>query len=871
MARNDELDRSLARQFAWGLTPQGVIDGAPPATDEPTVELEWTSEDGEIESEIEIEIEIEIENGSESEGESASDGGEGSLDDWRAESREICGLLADGILRVWAMTDPAKQAEATAALVLRAAELGLGAVGMKDHPLESIRLLRLMARHRERLPPRAQEASLAAAPWLDFSHPEVAELVLDQARAGDRSLELSMMLAFGFGEDRETMPQPPRFGERLAEIIDGGATFRARTAAIRAVRYVEGAAVVPALRRALRAPHAVVRWLALSSLERSFPDAVLAEDVLFLLEDAVLHPLPTSLGGVEDVARALAYYPDLIEKAAARVRPPGGEKPLERILTYDCVEQGFRWSLDASWALGVLAAAYPDRGEVLIDQRLSDPSTKDRAAAARAAGSLPVERARPRLLRAASDGAPDVSEAAREHWMRLFGTSCPADEIAPFAHLLDSAPSERLRGRVLGLRGPPQARQKLASVLLAEAPDPEALVGLLIALSDRAAFSWLKIEGMPEDCAAWVAALTRAFGSRGVDGLCLLASRNESEVEFGWFGDLAAAIEKGVFAEGDFPKLRAVAVARVADVAFGASHAAIDILIKTGFPPELHDRLWALVWAANESWIISYGASKALGCWGDRARLEAEVIAAMRAAIAADEPEKVMVAAQIGLEQAFDGAAALTLQAFESATKRPAVDEDFCQALCFRAQDLVNAGSLDPGWVYQALAAPETCRFTVAAELVPHRIILKKAPPEARRHLLRALDSTVRGGAAAAEAAKALLDANAIGVRNPRLAAVFARAPLAARVPLLGTFLFREVPLGARVWEAIEEMLVSADPAVLALLREGVSLLPWRRHTKRLLELYPRVVDAHLRWEFRMHLRALRGDADYWEDSESDE
>jgi hypothetical protein len=846
MASNDELDRSRAGRFAWRITMPELAEEERAKGDEPLDDDLVGAEDHE-----------------------EKDGG-GLDDDWRVKAREACGLLADGVARVWAMADLARQAEATAELVRRAAEIGLGAVGMQDHPLESIRLLRLVARHRDRLPPDAVEASRAAAPWLDFSHPEVAELVLDQARAGDRSMELSMMLAFGSGDDREAMPQPPSFGARLGEIIDGGSTWSARTCAIRAVRYADGAAFVPALLRALRVPHAVTRWIALNALERSFPGAVREEDVLFLLEDAVLHPLPTSLDGLEDVSRALAYYPDLVGKAAARVRPCGGARPLERIIAHECPDQGLRWSLDASWALDVLALAYPDRAEVLIDHHLTDSFTRARASAARAAGSLPPERARPRLLRAAGDGAPDVSEPAREHWIRLFGASCPEDELSPFAHLLDAAPSDRLRARVLGLRGPAEARHKLASVLLAEAPDLEALVALLIALSDRDAFSSVKLAGVPDDCKGWITAIVAGFGSRGIDGLCALAARHESEVSFGWFQDLADMLDKHALSDDDLAKLRAVAVARVASRAFGASSAALGILIKVGSPPELYHRLWELVWDTNESWIIAYKASSVLARWADPARLEADVLGAMRAGLAAGDHEKVLRAAEVGLQKPMTDAIPLAREAFDALTTRTHLDEPLTQALCFRAQELVRAGGLPAGWLYEALASLETCRFTVAAELVPHDIALEKAPPEAKTRLLRALDSNARNGVAAAEAAVALLKADAIGVRNPRLVAVFARAPHPVRAALLGEFLFRAVPL-ARAWPAVEDLFTTTDPVALATLRDDASQLPWRGHRKRLLALYPRLVDPELRETFGRYLDAVRDEPGYWEDSENDE
>jgi hypothetical protein len=854
MGNNDELDRSRALQFAWRTT-------VPALAEDPSAE-----EAAPLSDLLAASVE---------EGDEGEEAGSGACVDeaFRARAREACQLLADGIARVWATADLARQAEATAALIRHAAELGLSAGAMNNHPLESVRLLRLVTRHRERLPPDALDASRAASMWLDFGHPEIAELVIDLARAGDRSMQLSLMLAFGFGEERVPMPQPPSFGARLGAIIDEGPTWSARSVALRSVGYAEGTAFVPAIRRALRAPHAVVRWVALSTLERDFADAVREEDVLFLLEDAVLHPLPRGLESVEDVARALAYYPDLVEQAAARLRPSGGEAPLLRIINHQCVEGGSRWSLKASWAIGVLAAAYPDHAAPLIDLHLAAQSTGLRAAAARAAGRLPPDLARPRLLRAASDGAPTVSEPARAHWLDLFGTSCPVDELTPFRSLLDGPPSDRLLARVLGLRGPEEARRKLVSVLLTEAPDPEALVALAIAVSDLDAFKYVDMEGVPRGLAGWIDALVGGFGSRGVDALCALASRYANEILLGWFNAFNEAIARSAFPREELPKVLAIAVDYLASRAFKTNAWALYIVRRLGFPPDLYERLWAILWDPAERAGSHYLAGEALAAWADPARLEADVLGAMRAGLAARDYAKVMTAAAIGLKKPMPDAVALARAAFDEATTLTHLDEELAAALGRRARDLVELGALDAGWCYEALAQPETCRFTVAARLMPSDLRFGKAPPEAKRRAKRrlvcALAATSRGGVAAAEAACALLGAKAIGARNPRLRAAFSRAPLAARAALLGDFLLHEVPLGP-VWPALEELLTTTDERALSILREKANRLPWSGHGKRLLELYPRVVDPHLCATFRAYLDALEGVHEYWQDRESD-
>ena len=80
----------------------------------------------------------------------------------------------------------------------------------------------------------------------------------------------------------------------------------------------------------------------------------------------------------------------------------------------------------------------------------------------------------------------------------------------------------------------------------------------------------------------------------------------------------------------------------------------------------------------------------------------------------------------------------------------------------------------------------------------------------------------------AAEAALAMLSLRLIGPRNPRLAPIFAAAPLEERAPLLCAFIHREVPFEP-VWPAVVPLLTSADPAITARFEEDLCLLPWRR------------------------------------------
>src|SRR5690606_8970572 len=152
----------------------------------------------------------------------------------------------------------------------------------------------------------------------------------------------------------------------------------------------------------------VLRHRALDVIEQYFPQMLQAEDVLFLLEDAVIHAPPDHRQD-EDNDLAHDYFPGALERAVARTRPAGAFELLVDIVEgHSASRMHSRPSLGSAWALGVLAAAFPDEAVPYIDQRLADVSWDRRAMATVAARRLPDALARPRLLRAAADGVPEI-------------------------------------------------------------------------------------------------------------------------------------------------------------------------------------------------------------------------------------------------------------------------------------------------------------------------------------------------------------------------------------------------------------------------------------------------------------------------------
>ena len=88
----------------------------------------------------------------------------------RIAAFRVCTALADGIDRAWSLP-PEKKPSAVDALIESAAKLGLGLSAMAHHPLQSVRLLRLVVACGDGLSGEADEAARACALWLDYTHP----------------------------------------------------------------------------------------------------------------------------------------------------------------------------------------------------------------------------------------------------------------------------------------------------------------------------------------------------------------------------------------------------------------------------------------------------------------------------------------------------------------------------------------------------------------------------------------------------------------------------------------------------------------------------------------------------------------------------
>jgi hypothetical protein len=837
MGKSDELDPHLAAAYAWRvLKPGEVLEPEP----ESAREEEPAGSDPD-----------------EAASGSASGGSANALEELRSKAIHVCIALADGVDRAWSLP-PERRPSAVDALIESAAKLGLGLTAMQHHPLQSVRLLRLVVACGDRLSGEADEAARGCALWLDYTHPEIVDLLLELARAGDTTLGCSLVLAL-HGERGEFLARIPGASARFAQLLDEGPSVVTRCMVLDWLAVAARRDAVPALRRALRSGQFPVCARALEILERRFPDAIEPGDVLFLLEDAVAHELPLRDRDDETV-RACCDYPFVLDDVVVRLRPAGGAESLVRIEEGRCAGESYRdGGLDSAWALSLLAAAYPEDAIPIIDALQRHLEWDRRIRAVEAAGRLPDEAAWPRLLKAAADGVPEIASRAQKRWLTRRTEICPLDPLAGVpASTLEGPPSERLLSRLALLRTAKlEARAAMAEVLLGEAPSPEALVPLLFAGIDTALWERAKRAGFPENRKEFCRRIVAAFGPRGVTGILDLAELYP-EGRSGWLDTLGELVGENEIPESAFPELRAAAARRFNATIGRTGYYTLKLLEKLGAPPELVASIWALSQDQTEDHFIRSTAGDVLASLPENgAGLDEVVIAEMTAALAIPDLPRFARAAAVGVGRKIPAAVAMALDALAEHGRGPAETPSIVDALemCFIA--LLAVAQIPEGWVDEALSRPGTRAFAIAA-----RRTWMEPTPDRRRILREALSNG--DPFTEAEAAVTLARLREIKANGAEVDRIVDLAPLAQRAELLWMMLHARVPM-KRLWPLLEDVLVSPDPEVTERFHHSIHAIAYKKKMgSRLRALLPRIVDPVLRdaVELLFEVEEPAGDAD---------
>jgi hypothetical protein len=731
-------------------------------------------------------------------------------------------------------------------LLARADRLGVELASLGAWPLEAVRLVRLLVRYEQRMTARQRERAHSVARYAPLDHLEVADLLVDIARAG----ELGMVGAV-FGDDGIDEASAPDVGDeqalvaRLADVVDDGPSHASRVVAIEIIsRFDLREPGAGALRRALRLPSFAVRARALHALSTSVPSLVEPGDVVQVLRDLVAHAPPDFPleEEHEDSERIFA------EAVITAMEHAPSDQAAELLL--DWIDAGHEslW-LDAGWATEALAVSHAETSAAMVDHWLKCARSYDRVKALAALERLPAPLAEPRLRLAASDPTATIREAARRQWSERFHTQCPVGvkELVG-ASLLGMSPGERMQARLAVVEGRvSEARQAMARVLLDEAPDPEALVLLLQLVADDTESAEPLTIGKEGGLALSVA---ERFGELGVRGLAAIAARFPEPEAFGWMRRLVELVERGTIRPEDTGSLRSLAAAHVISDDSGQCGDALRMLALVGSPPELLDRV--LILALDDGDLGAWEARKLVTTWPDRT-VDARLASEMALALAERNWERLQYASWMALSRRSSSARVIAQRVLEVAER----DEAAVEAATECARGLHEMKGLDEAWALSVLGRPEAPAFTAVARC------LRKSEL-ARPALEAALSSRARDGASAVDAAIALLGGEPpLSPRDKRLSAVLASANPAKRAELVQAMCVHGAPLSVLA-PHLEELLVSNDPAVTqTLLGVPVWLKSSRAHAL-LRAVLPRVLDAELRAEIEQELGAQP--EPYWVD-----
>ena len=737
--------------------------------------------------------------------------------------RTACRSLARSITEAYPLAEEAG-ARATKRLLARADRLGVELVAMATQPLEAVRLLRLFVRYRSALTRRQRERSAAVATLLPLDHPEVAELFVELAWAGDRVLTAALL------SDEDWVPDlagRDRVVAELIRIVEAGPTADCRIVALDLLgRLGRPDASIAVLRCALHLPTFGVRARALHALAMGQPCLVLGEDLVHLLRDLLAH---APADGVPDDEREEEerMFADAVLRALAHVRPEGAE---EALLDWIDAEHESVW-LDESWATEALAVAFPETAAVMVDHWLKCARAHERTRALAALARLPDPLAGPRLRLAVSDPAFSVRDPARRQWFDRYGNPCPNDVTGlPGAALLDGPPSEIFLSRLIVMHGRVrEARRVLARALLTESPSREALVLLLQWLGDDADSAEPNV-GSPEE--AWAATVVRHFGALGVEGLAALAARYPEPESFGWLRRLGDLVERGTIGPESVGPLRPLAAAHVASEDAGRVDDALRLLLQVGAPPDLLPRLIAIGLTDD---LGAFDARALVVAWPDRA-IDSGLVSEMALALAERDWTRLEHAAAMSLGRGSPAARVVAQRVLEVAECEPSAADAAVEC----ARHLKAAGALSDDWALSALARPDSPIFAVAA-------LAWRGQGAVRTALDRALASRDRGCASAVHAAIALLHAEPpLSLRDRRLSALLQAAPPAERASLIYAMCVHGASLSL-VGEPLAELLASHDPEVTRSLLGLSAWLTSSRGRSLLRSALPRVVDPELR------------------------
>lgn len=711
-------------------------------------------------------------------------------------TRERFARYANRVEEVWRM--PLGEARREAALDITKKLLGSFRSAQMNavSPRAATRLLRLAVWIWPTLSESEQSARQEGVLFAVFDHPEKADLLVEAALLGDRRFAAWL---------RDRLPaadlhrELPNLGRALVRVIEEAHTWDTRAIALAWLVRGDWTEAVECVRKALRWPHLGARVDALEHL-LARPGRLCAEDVAWLLDDAVVHPIDRDTDWENDL---LGRYENALAEAVAKCPPPDGHRALERIARGGYVFiNGEREVLDDEWALRVLAAVWPERSLVDLDRWMRKDLAYFRR---RALGPLEVldERfARPRLLAFAVDAAPDIAQRARALWTKRFASLCPVDPFAGVSlRILDAEPSASFESRVRVLRNTDDAaRAKMLRALYEAPPTRETLALVLFGL--RTFYEHAKIEGLPETSENIFEALRAKHGDLALDAslddlaccpvgsrwplvLCILAREGKLDADRRErYAAILTELVKVDPGEPDSSVLTGLEMVRPTDEA-------VEVLKAMALSDDLPRHQGSIRHA-----LIARGPDPSLDAW---------IVETFRAARAAGQWSRVEAVGSLALRR--DVTAII-----------PVIEGDILNLDLPEAHDALDAlvqpwgkRGVSEAQVLDALSDPARIRFVRLARLAPSE---GAAGEVATALLFAALDSDAFGGRACGTALAQLLRSRAMDPDDPRADAVYARASLDMQQELFSIRTYLWIGDLTHLLPSLRALLVHPDEAV---------------------------------------------------------
>ncbi len=733
---------------------------------------------------------------------------------WEA-NKEECRVLSNEVLYIWSLRKPEEQAPHIPKLARTVRKMMFELAWMRHFPLAAVRLWLLVIQHRNLLTKDDRNNTFHTLRFmvLPAQHKELLNLFLSVAELGlglpAYLLEENISDAF--------VRRYPEFGQRVIQVYEQADSLRVKEVAIAFVAKLPLHQSSATLIQALRSDIGRVRWTALTALLEKDPTCIPHETLMWLLEDAVVHPFPRKHG--TNAYRLIKGYCATLLRAVKDHPPPDGYQPLLRMI-HGRGESFIRdrAGMTEEWALCVLAAAYPERAIAPIDSMLRHPNSWKRYHAIDALWHLREDLAKPRLLIGAGDLIGHIAERAQRFYFSRFHQECLPSPLSGMEDdLLIEAPSDVFLGRVAVLRSAAdKARHAIMDTLLAEAAqlsapaelgarERENLVLLLACLRDDSTGYRRKSE--PKTRRSWANVLVKHFGEPAFAKLLSMAEFHAGGgPECSWLTPLSELAQEGILSEAQIAALRACIYRFLLSPNYSLTSDEIDALRPIGATVEVLDMLWNVALERLKRDTSPRGfphisASRVLVEMKDCPELDERIAVEGREAFERKNWEEFERIIYIGCQRKVQAAADLALACADAVEKRPGllpVAKKVASSLCFM-------GGAPADWLHSRLLSPESPCFCVAADLV------RRPAPEGMEELLwKALSSPARKGAAAAEAAEALVSLELLPVDDARLPPILEAAPIPSKAALLYTILIWDGPLSS-VWKPLISVLTSDD------------------------------------------------------------